>query len=127
YNIIGSTTGNSITGTTTGNQLNVANPGLDPNGLANNGGPTQTIALVTGSVAIDKGKALGGANTDQRGSQRPFDNTGIANATGGDGSDIGAFEVVPEPEIGVQQPVGTDLTDGVSTVAFGNVSLGNKL
>jgi uncharacterized Zn-binding protein involved in type VI secretion len=30
--------------------------------------------------------------TDQRGFTRPFDNPGIANATGGDGSDIGAFE-----------------------------------
>ena len=36
-----------------GNQVGVANPGLGP--LANNGGPTQTIALLPGSPAIDAG------------------------------------------------------------------------
>ena len=67
-------------------------PGLDPLGLQNNGGPTQTIALTWGSAAIDKGKSFG-ATTDQRGVTRPYDNPSIANASGGDGSDIGAYEV----------------------------------
>jgi CSLREA domain-containing protein len=67
--------------------------------LANNGGPTQTMALLTGSPAIDKGSSTS-LNTDQRGSGfvRPSEDQTIANAIGGDGSDIGAFEVqVPPP------------------------------
>jgi CSLREA domain-containing protein len=73
-----------------GDQINT-DPKLDPGGLKNNGGPTQTIALQPGSPAIDKGKSLG-ITTDQRGQPRPFDNTAVAPASGGDDSDIGAFE-----------------------------------
>lgn len=69
--------------------------------LANNGGPTLTHALLSGSPAFDKGKrdaiptlALA---TDQRGQPRPFDFPSITNAPGGDGSDIGAFEANPPP------------------------------
>jgi len=67
--------------------------------LANNGGRTQTHALLTGSPAIDKGSA---ANypvstlpilTDQRDSIRPIDFPAIPNAAGGNGSDIGAYEL----------------------------------
>jgi CSLREA domain-containing protein len=47
--------------------LSAADAGLDPAGLKNNGGPTQTIALATGSPALDQGKAVGGVTTDQRG------------------------------------------------------------
>ena len=67
------------------------NPMLAP--LANNGGPTQTQALPANSPAIDKGKSFG-ATTDQRGTGFPriSDSPTIANAAGGDGSDIGAFE-----------------------------------
>ncbi|PYK69913.1 MAG: hypothetical protein DME45_00210 [Verrucomicrobia bacterium] len=71
------------------------NPGLDPKGLRNNGGPTQTIALVSGSLAIDKGTSAGltgTLTTDQRGLARTVDRSAAANATGGDGTDIGAFE-----------------------------------
>ena len=61
--------------------------------LANNGGPTQTIALTGGSPAIDAGApsgcsdpASGGMLTvDQRGSRRP----------GGGRCDIGAYETQP--------------------------------
>jgi CSLREA domain-containing protein len=70
------------------------NPGLDPKGLRNNGGPTQTIALVSGSPAIDKGTSnglTGTLTTDQRGFARTVDRP-VANATGGDGRDIGAYE-----------------------------------
>jgi hypothetical protein len=68
------------------------NTGLDPN-LANNGGPTQTHALLPGSPAIDQGLASAGETLDQRGSTRPSDFGDIANAGGGDGTDIGAFEL----------------------------------
>ncbi len=89
YNLIGNTSGTTITGSTTGNQLNV-NPGLGP--LQNNGGPTFTHALLSGSTAIEGGNSSG-SNTDQRGLPRPVDSPVINNATGGDGSDIGAYEV----------------------------------
>jgi hypothetical protein len=90
YNLIGNTEGTTITGTTTGNQLNV-NPLLGP--LQDNGGPTQTCALLTGSPAIDQGQPYGITLADQRGAYRPYDFPNIPNAAGGNGSDIGAFEV----------------------------------
>ena len=69
--------------------------GLDPvlGPLQNNGGPTPTLALLQGSPAIDQGKSFG-ILTDQRGRVRPFDIPELVNVAGGDGSDIGAFEVV---------------------------------
>jgi predicted outer membrane repeat protein len=57
-------------------------PQLDPNGLQANGGPTQTIALLPGSPAIDAAIASC-PETDQRGVERPQ----------GSGCDIGAFEL----------------------------------
>ena len=86
--------------TATGDLSNI-DPLLDPNGLKDNGGPTKTIALLPGSMAIDKGKAGIDPTTgqptivDQRGLRRPFDFSSIQNAGGGDGSDIGAFELQP--------------------------------
>ena len=71
---------------------------LDPR---DNGGPTSTIALLPGSPAIDKGTShcltcgsTGVLGTDQRdtGFPRTFDDPATPNATGGDGTDIGAFE-----------------------------------
>ena len=89
YNLVGDTIGTTIVGTTTGNQLGV-DPHLDA--LNSNGGPTQTMALLAGSPAIDAGHS-GGALTDQRGFVRPVDSPAVANAGGSDGSDIGAYEV----------------------------------
>jgi hypothetical protein len=91
YNIIGNTSQSTGFGTP-GDQLNV-DPLLSSSGLQNNGGATFTIALQPNSPAIDKGKTVANVTTDQRGVARPTDNPGIANANGGDGSDIGAFEV----------------------------------
>jgi len=68
------------------------NPKLGP--LADNGGPTQTHAPLWGSPAIDKGKSFG-LTIDQRGQPKPFDFASIPNASGGDGSDIGAVEFIP--------------------------------
>jgi len=77
---------------------NSTSAGLDPGGLQANGGPTKTIALMSGSAAIDKIPAtptnyctdVGGStvSTDQRGNARPQ----------GAGCDIGAFELGP-PEV----------------------------
>jgi hypothetical protein len=65
--------------------------------LANNGGPTQTHALVPGSPAIDAGGAVcsdGSGSpllTDQRGKPRAVD----GNGDGTPACDIGAFEFFP--------------------------------
>lgn len=90
YNLIGDTTGTTISGTTTGNILN-ANPQLGP--LADNGGPTSTHTLLSGSQAIDSGSAalaVDSANqpltVDQRGFRRSIGTV-----------DIGAFELNPQP------------------------------
>jgi CSLREA domain-containing protein len=82
FNLIGAA-GAGLTNGVNNNQVGVANPGLAP--LANNGGPTLTIALVNGSPAIDRGTNTFVTNgeTDQRGLPR------IVNGT----VDVGAFEV----------------------------------
>ncbi|AMV36152.1 hypothetical protein VT85_01820 [Planctomyces sp. SH-PL62] len=49
--------------------LVAVDPRLGP--LADNGGPTLTMALLAGSPARDAGVALGGVTTDQRGAPRP--------------------------------------------------------
>jgi hypothetical protein len=77
-----------------GDQVNT-DPLLGP--LADNGGPTQTMALSPGSPAVDRGSAFGLAS-DQRGMLRPSDFPSVPNPAGGDGSDIGAFELqAPNP------------------------------
>ena len=83
--------GADITLTGAENQTGVNNPGLGP--LADNGGPTQTMALLAGSPAIDTGPAtvpsFAGNEFDQRG-------PAFARVSGGR-VDIGAYEVqVPE-------------------------------
>ena len=55
------------------------------------GGSTPVQSLQANSPALDKGHASGTA-TDQRGLPRPQDQPSIANAPGGDGSDMGAYE-----------------------------------
>ncbi len=93
FNLIGSGTGmTGITNGTNGNQVGV-DPKLDPT-LAPNGGTTQTHALLPDSTAIDRGNDTG---TDQRGFTRPIDLPNYANATGGNGADIGAFEAQSTP------------------------------
>ncbi len=85
YNLIGVGGSGGLADGINGNQVGVANPGLDPNGLQNNGGPTQTIALLPGSPAIGAGSdSIPGVSvptTDQRGIKRPTDHI-----------DIGAFQ-----------------------------------
>ena len=95
YNLIGSSSGMTITGDTATNILDV-DPLLAP--LADNGGPTPTHALLPGSPAIDAGNptacfALDGTPllVDQRGVFRPLDGDGDGTAR----CDIGAFEYSP--------------------------------
>jgi hypothetical protein len=75
---------------TAGGDQAVVNPSLGP--LADNGGPTQTMALTNGSPAVDSGSSSG-ETADQRGFPRGVQFRGVVDAPGGDGSDIGAFEL----------------------------------
>ena len=91
YNLIRNTAGSVIDDTT-----GTSNYGIDPmldTVLTNNGGLTPTVALLRGSPAIDKGLPGPQIASDQRGKARPFDFPGVGNSAGGDGSDIGAFEL----------------------------------
>ena len=118
HSLIGDTTGSGITVSTgTGNILNQL-PLLGP--LADNGGLTQTHALLQGSPAIDAGDnalavdANGTLATDQRNGAftRFFDDP----AAFGTGVDIGSFEL---RSVLVDNPIDED--DG--NVAVGDLSL----
>jgi hypothetical protein len=80
--------GTAATGFPSSNNVSSDAPGLGA--LANNGGPTQTMALQAGSPAIGVGSVAlipAGVTTDQRG-------TGFARVVGGK-VDIGAFQSQP--------------------------------
>jgi parallel beta-helix repeat protein/predicted outer membrane repeat protein len=80
--------------------------------LGNNGGYTSTCAFGVGSSAIDAGTEIEEISKDQRGVSRPQ----------GDGYDIGAYELVPEPVYysittissagGTIEPVSADVLEG---------------
>jgi CSLREA domain-containing protein len=91
YNLIESSDGWSFN---TGGTHNIVgrNPRFADEGLADNGGPTKTIALKSNSPALDKGKDFSSTGKDQRGQTRPKEQANRTNASGGDGSDIGAYE-----------------------------------
>ncbi|MGK7934983.1 MAG: choice-of-anchor Q domain-containing protein [Xenococcaceae cyanobacterium] len=93
YNLIGN--GNGSTGFDgQGDQVGTKENPIDPllGSLQDNGGSTQTYALLTGSPAIDAANPNNFPATDQRGVIRP---QGIA-------PDIGAFEV--ETSVPVSEP-----------------------
>ena len=97
YNLIGVgdySTGFTAAGDQVGTFANPIDPKLGP--LKSNGGPTDTMELLQGSLAIDQGKSVG-LITDQRLAPRRIDAPAIVNATGGDGSDIGAVELAVAP------------------------------
>ena len=84
YNLIENTTGCTIAGSPSGNITGVS-PNLGP--LQDNGGDTQTHALLAGSPAIDAGNPAGCA--DQNGVDLTIDQRGaLRNGR----CDIGAFE-----------------------------------
>jgi len=81
YNLIENVTG--ATFAAQAHDITGEDPRLGP--LADNGGPTLTHALLSGSPAIDAGNT--DLSVDQRGESRPF----------GPADDIGAFEVQSQP------------------------------
>jgi CSLREA domain-containing protein len=103
YNLIGNNLGTNANG---GDPFPAGNPNANNDivgtngspinallfGLGSNGGSTPTHNLNTGSPAIDKGSAVLAVTTDQRSFARPIEDGAVTNATGGDGSDIGAVE-----------------------------------
>jgi predicted outer membrane repeat protein len=93
YNFIGQVDKNSSGFGNTGSHDMIGSPGdpRDPQlgALANNGGPTFTMAPVIGSPVVDQGSSFG-LSTDQRGLPRRVNQPGINNS--GDGADIGAVE-----------------------------------
>jgi hypothetical protein len=97
FNLIGmadDSTGftNGLNADQVGSIANPIGPRIGP--LQMNGGPTPTHALLPGSPAIDHGNSFS-VYMDQRGFRRPYNYLSIPNVPGGDGSDIGAFELQP--------------------------------
>jgi len=88
-------------------------PGLDPGGLKDNGGPTKTIALTFGSVAVDAiPPAACAVSVDQRGVSRPQ----------GTNCDIGAYEATPDfdfsPIAAISATVGSSGSTNVRVISF---------
>jgi hypothetical protein len=116
YNLIGTGGTGGLTNGTNGNQVGVANPELSM--LAKNGGPTQTIALLPGSPAIDKGSNALAMDpttgqplvTDQRG-------PGFIRVVNGT-VDIGAYEFTPDADDVLSVGWGTQ-TAALQTAADG--------
>jgi hypothetical protein len=103
HNLIGNTFGGS--GFDATDLLNV-DPLLGP--LQDNGGPTQTMALLPGSPAIDAGDNTNAPTWDQRGPGYPRIVNGII--------DIGAFEVQAHAH---GRPTGQPLPDPLPVQALG--------
>jgi hypothetical protein len=99
YNLVGSTLNSEFLQDTDqyGTPSTPLDPVLDP--LANYGNSTPIHRLQATSPALDKGNSFG-VSIDQTGGPRPVD-LPRANATGGNGADIGAWEaqVVPPPVV----------------------------
>lgn len=117
YNLFGTGTGCQLA-PPEGDPASTDSYGVDPllAALADNGGPTETLALLAGSPAIDGGDPAGCTDEDgdpltidQRGAVRPF----------GERCDIGAFEFGASPPA----PPGTSNLAITKTVDDDEVSL----
>jgi uncharacterized repeat protein (TIGR01451 family) len=104
-----SASGGLTANNSTGNIFESSISAMDLGTLSNNGGPTETIPLLTGSPAIDAGSNTlipQGMTTDQRGTGYPR----IANGT----VDIGSFEVEPVATSTTVAPLFSSATYGQS-------------
>jgi predicted outer membrane repeat protein len=117
YNLIGDGTGTNLVDGANGNQVGTRDqpidPGLGP--LQDNGGPTQTMALLAGSPAVGRGDPSLAGTSDQRGTLR------------GDQPSIGAFE--PSAAVSIQLIAPAEVRAGqpftvtvVALDAWGNVA-----
>ncbi len=114
YNLIG--TGGSA-GLSNGVDGNIVLTTLNDLGLAplsDNGGPTQTMALLSGSPALGAGTAVAGVTTDQRGVPRPASSP-----------DIGAFQM-EFLDLVVESTSGSVDTNASTLTLAGAVSLANQ-
>ncbi|HEX8679869.1 MAG TPA: chitobiase/beta-hexosaminidase C-terminal domain-containing protein, partial [Chthoniobacterales bacterium] len=112
-NIFGASFVPGLTNGQNGNRSGVPVSQLKLAALANNGGPTATVALQLGSLAIDAGVAIPGLTTDQRGIARP----------NGSAPDVGAFELVQtQAAIPIVSPLGGAYENSVQ-VSIANTSL----
>lgn len=98
YNLMTETTGCVLQGTQDHDLIGLTEAEAKLGLPANNGGTTMTIALLPGSLGIDRGNPAGctdftntAITTDQRDSVRPVDGDGQNGAQ----CDIGAFEYKP--------------------------------
>lgn len=82
------------------------------------GGCVPTVAFPATSPAADAGLcAAAGTQIDARGAVRPFDLVSVPNAAGGDGCDIGAFEL--DGSLAAVH-LGLNVTDSADPVASGS-------
>jgi CSLREA domain-containing protein len=131
YNLIQNTGNlNLVQDQNVGTNITGQDPQLLP--LADNGGPTPTHALRITSPAIDKGRNFATdlnnspILTDQRGQTRPVDQSSVPNATNGDGTDIGAFEISVPLQTGSPSLVvntTSDTSDGYCSTSAGGCTL----
>ena len=127
-NLIGNTSGSGSTNWSDSDLLN-QDPLIGP--LQNNGGPTNTHALLQGSPAIDRATNFGCPSTDQRGFTRT-DGDADGTAT----CDIGAFEAAntkptitdlrPAPGSKTRDrtpPIAATVSDAQTNLAMTNIKL----
>jgi hypothetical protein len=104
----------------TGDLPNTA-PGLDPSGLQNNSGSTQTIALLSSSAAVD---TIPTPCTNASGNSVSIDQRGVTRPQGTN-CDIGAFEL--QPSSGTTVTNVNDSGNGSLRQAIANAQAGDTI
>jgi hypothetical protein len=95
HDLIGDGTGSNLTNGSNGDQVGTASSPINPllGALGNNGGPTQTIALLPGSPSIDAGDSSLIPIDPSTAMPYAFDQRGLGfNRVVGGNVDIGAYE-----------------------------------
>ncbi len=84
FNLIGTGGSGGLANDSDGNIVLPGLAGLQLGSLTNNGGPTETMASLPGSLAINNGTAISGLTTDQRGDplDRPTPDIGAYQSQG---------------------------------------------